>query len=90
MIQKLSFSEWVTAQKDLEAIIQRARLLDVPGLNPMLERALVTLGVDAHPSVSGIELEYTAALLRRYPRLREDVLALSRKLVTYPMTETLP
>jgi len=90
MNRKLPYTEWIAAQNELEAIIRRARLVDLPPLLPMLRRAHRTLKVDAQPSVAAIELEYIADMVSRYPQLRDAVRDLSNRLFAYPMAETLP
>lgn len=84
--RKLSKAEWLAARNELNALIQRAKLTDVPGLLPMLERTCKTLDTDTQPAICAIELEYAAALLRRHPQLRDAVIELSQRLYQFPIT----
>lgn len=80
----------MAAQRELQALVRRAGMLNLPHIDSLLNRVFRTLARDASPAVAGIELEYIAAQLRAYPEMRDSLLQLARKLFEYPLAQTTP
>lgn len=90
MQQKMSFSKWVAARKDLATIRHRAHLAGLVNLCEMLEMVENSLTVDECPIVAAIELEFLASHLRRCPSIKKAMRDLSKRLSIYPTAEVVP
>jgi len=83
----MTIAEWHAARRQLRAIRNRLLMAELHHLFPLTEHVVAALEVDRQPLVAGTQLEFIAARLKAFPKLRESVLRLSATLMRYTAVE---
>lgn len=75
MPRRLPYADWIAAQRELQAIRQRARMVGEPDLEKILSGIYRTLVAERLPLVAACELEFVAELVSRYPHLQASMVS---------------
>jgi hypothetical protein len=88
MPRRLPYADWIAAQRELQAIRQRARMVGEPDLEKILSGIYRTLVAERLPLVAACELEFVAELVSRYPHLQASLVSVAKRIYAYPMAES--